>query len=182
MIPASARVAVIGAGPAGLTTARILQLHGIDVTVYDLDASAAARDQGGTLDMHPGTGRHALRAAGLWDAFTTLARPEGEQIRLVSRDGEVLFDAAPPGDGQGNPEIDRGRLRGLLVNSLTPAPSGGATNWSAPNPSATAATDSTSPTAPPPTPTSSWEATEPGPGCAAWWPRCSPGEISNRFA
>ncbi|MFF7979896.1 FAD-dependent oxidoreductase [Streptomyces sp. NPDC007901] len=114
------RIAVIGAGPGGLTCARILQHHGIDVAVHDSDASATARDQGGTLDMHPDTGQHALRAGGLWPGFTALARPEGERMRLVTRDGRVLFDAAPPQDGQGNPEIDRGQLRDLLLGSLTP--------------------------------------------------------------
>ncbi len=114
-----ARIAVVGAGPGGLVCARILQCHGIDVTVYDLDASATARDQGGTLDMHPGTGQHALRAAGLWDDFTPLARPEGEQWRLIGRDGQISLDAAPPQDGPARPEIDRGQLRGLLLGSLT---------------------------------------------------------------
>ncbi|MFC9845862.1 FAD-dependent oxidoreductase [Streptomyces sp. NPDC060223] len=116
-----ARIAVIGAGPGGLTCARILQRHGIDVTVHDLDASATSRNQGGTLDMQPGTGQDALHAAGLWDAFSALARPEGQQMRLVGRDGRILFDAAPTErDGQGNPEIDRGQLRGLLLDSLAP--------------------------------------------------------------
>ncbi|MEW2117348.1 NAD(P)/FAD-dependent oxidoreductase [Streptomyces sp. NPDC005474] len=114
------RIAVIGAGPGGLTCARILQRHGIDVAVYDTDASATARNQGGTLDMHPDTGQHALRVAGLWPGFTALARPEGEQMRLVARNGHILFDAAPPQDGQGNPEIDRGQLRDLLLGSLAP--------------------------------------------------------------
>ncbi|MFF7725861.1 FAD-dependent oxidoreductase [Streptomyces sp. NPDC008001] len=114
------RIAIIGAGPGGLTCARILQQHGIPVTVHDLDASRTTRNQGGTLDMHPDTGQHALREAGLWDAFTAISRPEGEQMRLVSRNGLVMFDAAPPQDGQGNPEIDRGQLRDLLLDSLTP--------------------------------------------------------------
>ena len=115
-----ARIAVIGAGPGGLICARGLQRHGIDVTVHDLDASASARGQGGTLDMHPGTGQHALRAAGLWDRFAALARPEGDQWRLLARDGGTLFDGAPPEEGQGNPEIDRGQLRALLLDSLAP--------------------------------------------------------------
>jgi 2-polyprenyl-6-methoxyphenol hydroxylase-like FAD-dependent oxidoreductase len=119
------RIAIIGAGPGGLTCARILQRHGIPVTVHDLDASRTSRNQGGTLDMHPDTGQHALHAAGLWDAFTALSRPEGEQIRLVSRDGQVVFDAAPAQDGQGNPEIDRGQLRDLLLDSLDP----GTVHW-----------------------------------------------------
>lgn len=70
--------------------------------------------------MHSDTGQHALHRAGLWDAFTALSRPEGEQMRLVSRNGQTVFDAAPPQDGQGNPEIDRGQLRDLLLDSLTP--------------------------------------------------------------
>ncbi|MBK3575917.1 FAD-dependent monooxygenase [Streptomyces sp. MBT65] len=112
------RIAVIGAGPGGLTCARVLQRHGIDVTVHDADESATARNQGGTLDMHPDTGQYALRAAGLWDEFTALARPEGEQMRLVDRAGRVVFDSAPPQDGAGNPEIDRGQLRTILLDSL----------------------------------------------------------------
>ncbi|NEA56121.1 FAD-dependent monooxygenase [Streptomyces sp. SID13666] len=116
------RIAIIGAGPGGLVCARILQQHGLTPTVYDLDASPTARDQGGTLDMHPESGQHALRAAGLLEEFLTLARPEGQQVRLVSRDGRVLFDAAPPGTDPevGNPEIDRGQLRDLLLDSLKP--------------------------------------------------------------
>lgn len=42
------RIAIIGAGPGGLLGARVLQLRGIDVVVYEADASVAARDPGGT--------------------------------------------------------------------------------------------------------------------------------------
>ncbi|MFF4354366.1 FAD-dependent oxidoreductase [Streptomyces sp. NPDC001530] len=116
------RIAIIGAGPGGLTCARILQRYGITATVYDLDASPTARNQGGTLDMHPDSGQNALREAGLLEDFLALARPEGQQMRLVSRDGRVLFDAVPPeaDTKDGNPEIDRGQLRDLLLDSLKP--------------------------------------------------------------
>ncbi|MEU2873591.1 NAD(P)/FAD-dependent oxidoreductase [Streptomyces olivoreticuli] len=116
------RIAIIGAGPGGLTCARILQQHGITAAVHDLDASRTARNQGGTLDMHPDSGQHALRAAGLWGDFLAQARPEGQQMRLVSRDGRILFDAIPPeaDTAEGNPEIDRGQLRDLLLDSLKP--------------------------------------------------------------
>lgn len=117
------RIAIIGAGPGGLTCARILQQHGITVTVHDLDASPTARDHGGTLDMHPDSGQHALRAAGLLDDFLARARPEGRQMRLVGRDAHILFNAIPPeaDPAEGNPEIDRGQLRSLLLDSLKPA-------------------------------------------------------------
>ncbi|MFI5671696.1 FAD-dependent oxidoreductase [Streptomyces sp. NPDC051704] len=120
------RIAIIGAGPGGLVCARILQRHGVAATVYDQDASRSARDQGGTLDMHADSGRRALREAGLLDEFQAWARPEGGQMRLAGRDGRVLLDAAPPGPDagadteDGNPEIDRGRLRDLLLDSLEP--------------------------------------------------------------
>ncbi|MFH8796131.1 FAD-dependent oxidoreductase [Streptomyces sp. NPDC017941] len=121
------RIAVIGAGPGGLTCARVLQQHGIAVTVHELDASPAARDQGGTLDMHPGSGQHALRAAGLLDEFRSLSRPEGQQMRLVGGDGRIVFDGIPPeaDTAEGNPEIDRGVLRRLLLESLEP----GTVHW-----------------------------------------------------
>ncbi|MEU9986852.1 NAD(P)/FAD-dependent oxidoreductase [Streptomyces sp. NPDC048045] len=116
------RIAVIGAGPGGLTCARILQQHGITAAVHDLDACRTVRSQGGTLDMHPDSGQRALREAGLWDDFLAQARPEGQQMRLVSRDGRILFDAIPPeaDTTEGNPEIDRGQLRDLLLDSLKP--------------------------------------------------------------
>ncbi|MYW00257.1 NAD(P)/FAD-dependent oxidoreductase [Streptomyces sp. SID3343] len=120
MSTAPVRIAIVGAGPGGLICARVLQRHGIAAAVYDLDTCPGARDQGGSLDMHPDTGAHALRAAGVWDAFRLLARPEGEQMRLVDRGGRVVFDAAAPETGHANPEIDRGQLRGLLLDSLTP--------------------------------------------------------------
>jgi 2-polyprenyl-6-methoxyphenol hydroxylase-like FAD-dependent oxidoreductase len=118
----SHRIAVIGAGPGGLTCARVLQRAGLDVTVHDLDASATARHQGGTLDMHPDTGQHALRTAGLIEAFAALARPEGEAVRLVDSAGRVLVDATPPTTelAERSPEIDRGQLRDLLLHSLRP--------------------------------------------------------------
>jgi 2-polyprenyl-6-methoxyphenol hydroxylase-like FAD-dependent oxidoreductase len=118
--PRNARISIIGAGPGGLTCARILQQHGIAVTVYDRDADAGARNQGGSLDLHADDGQLALREAGLIDAFWEVARPEGQQMRRWDTAGNILDDQIPDGDDRYKPEIDRGQLRDLLLNSLAP--------------------------------------------------------------
>ncbi|MFI2375589.1 FAD-dependent oxidoreductase [Streptomyces sp. NPDC018964] len=119
------RIAVIGAGPGGLTCARILQRHGIAVTVHDRDAGPDARDQGGTLDLHADNGQIALREAGLLEEFFELARPEGQEMRQLDPAGTVLFHHVPEPDERFKPEIDRGQLRDLLLGSLRP----GTVHW-----------------------------------------------------
>lgn len=115
------RIAVVGAGPGGLACARVLQRHDRDVTVYEREPSAAARGQGGTLDMHPGTGQLGLDRAGLLDQWRALSRPEGQEWRrLDPRTGETVAREFPTDDHDDRPEIDRGQLRGLLLDSLAP--------------------------------------------------------------
>ncbi|WP_433237171.1 FAD-dependent oxidoreductase [Streptosporangium sp. CA-135522] len=118
--PATARISIIGAGPGGLTCARILQKHGIPVTVYDRDPHPEARNQGGTLDLHADDGQLALREAGLIDEFFGLARPEGQEMRRLDPTGRILSHHVPAEDEFFKPEIDRGQLRNLLLNSLEP--------------------------------------------------------------
>lgn len=113
-------ISIIGAGPGGLTCARILQQHGIPVTVYDRDPHPAARNQGGTLDLHVDDGQLALREAGLLDEFFALARPEGQEMRKLDPAGRLLAHHVPAEGELFKPEIDRGQLRGLLLDSLKP--------------------------------------------------------------
>ncbi|MEU0517499.1 NAD(P)/FAD-dependent oxidoreductase [Streptosporangium sp. NPDC006007] len=117
-VPAAARISIIGAGPGGLTCARILRKHGIPVTVYDRDTHPEARDQGGTLDLHADDGQLALREAGLIEEFFKLARPEGQEMRLLDSTGRILGHHVPAEDELFKPEIGRGRLRDLLLSSL----------------------------------------------------------------
>ncbi|MFD6073806.1 FAD-dependent oxidoreductase [Amycolatopsis lurida] len=118
-------ISIIGAGPGGLTCARILQKHGVPVTVYDKDPHPQARNQGGTLDLHADDGQLALREAGLLDEFLALARPEGQEMRKLDPLGRLLAHHVPAAGEMFKPEIDRGQLRGLLLDSLEP----GAVHW-----------------------------------------------------
>jgi 2-polyprenyl-6-methoxyphenol hydroxylase-like FAD-dependent oxidoreductase len=114
------RIAIIGAGPGGLVCARVLQRHGIDVTAYDADASAGARDPGGTLDLHADSGQIALEDAGLLDEFFALARLEGQAKSRLDRDGTVLGTFVPDENDTEAPEIDRGQLRTMLAAHVRP--------------------------------------------------------------
>ncbi|MFI6850103.1 MULTISPECIES: NAD(P)/FAD-dependent oxidoreductase [unclassified Kitasatospora] len=118
--PTRARISIIGAGPGGLTCARILQRRGIAVTVYDRDPGPDARNQGGTLDLHADNGQIALREAGLLDEFFELARPEGQEMRQLDPVGTMTSHKVPEADEFFKPEIDRGQLRDLLLDSLQP--------------------------------------------------------------
>ncbi|KOV93612.1 FAD-dependent oxidoreductase [Streptomyces sp. NRRL B-3648] len=119
-------VAVVGAGLGGLTLARVLHVHGIEAALFDLEASAGARTQGGMLDIHEDSGQEALRAAGLYEEFLARVHPGGQATRVLDRHGTVHL--AEPDDGTGGrPEIDRGDLRALLLGSL-PA---GTVRWGA---------------------------------------------------
>ncbi|NEC68749.1 NAD(P)/FAD-dependent oxidoreductase [Streptomyces sp. SID9727] len=120
------RIAIVGAGPGGLTCARVLQRNGMDVTVYDLASGPDAGNQGGTLDLHEEDGQAALKEAGLLEEFTRLARPEGQEMRKFdAADGTLRFHHRPDDDQFAAPEIDRGQLRDLLLDSLTP----GTVHW-----------------------------------------------------
>jgi 2-polyprenyl-6-methoxyphenol hydroxylase-like FAD-dependent oxidoreductase len=113
MILKDKKVAIIGAGPVGLTMARLLQQKGIDVSIYERDRNPQARIWGGTLDLHAGSGQQAMQQAGLLEKYFATAIPMGRTI--TDEQGKVLFSVPPRYD---NPEINRNDLRTLLLESV----------------------------------------------------------------
>jgi tetracycline resistance monooxygenase len=113
------QVAIIGAGPVGLTMARLLQQKGANVTVYERDKDPEARLWGGTLDLHKHSGQLAMQNAGLLEQYYTRALPMG--VLLADEQGKILsVKEIAPGQAHDNPEINRNNLRKILLDSLTP--------------------------------------------------------------
>lgn len=111
------KIVIIGGGPVGLTTARILQINGADVTVYERDVNAQARTSGGTLDIHADSGQKAIEKANLMTEFYQYARPTGE--KMADMHGNITSDEMPTEEnGYQRPEIDRNDLRKMMLDNL----------------------------------------------------------------
>ncbi|WP_326983892.1 NAD(P)/FAD-dependent oxidoreductase [Chryseobacterium sp. MYb264] len=111
------KVAIIGAGPVGLTMARLLQQNGANVNVFERDQDAETRIWGGTLDLHKDSGQIAMKKAGLLEQYYKAALPMG--INMADEKGNILstIEVAPEHQFD-NPEINRNDLRTILLKSL----------------------------------------------------------------
>lgn len=126
MLIENKKVAIIGGGPGGLTLARLLQLKGADVKVYERDVNKEVRVQGATLDLHYESGLKAIEAADLMDPFKQKYRPGADKGRVIDKHANIIFDEHTIeykkdfGSESFRPEIDRGDLRDLLLDALKP--------------------------------------------------------------
>lgn len=109
------KIAIIGAGPCGLTLARLLEIKGIDYIVYERDEAPESTNIGGSLDIHRETGQLALQECGLFDIFKQRARYEDTVFTIADKTGERLLEL---GQGRDAPEIDRTELRRILLDSI----------------------------------------------------------------
>ena len=81
--------------------------------------------QGANVDLHYDSGLKVIKAAGLLDAFKVNYMKGADKTRMVDKDGNVCFeeynDEADNFDNEFfRPEIDRGVLRNVLLDSLLP--------------------------------------------------------------
>ena len=113
-------VAIVGAGPGGATLGRLLQMRGFNVKVFERDASATARPQGGSLDLRPDSGQRAIDAAKLSDVFARFSRDEAKAFKMIDSDGNEMPGMGEETHEDAGPEIDRKDLRQLLIDSLAP--------------------------------------------------------------
>jgi 2-polyprenyl-6-methoxyphenol hydroxylase-like FAD-dependent oxidoreductase len=110
-------VTIVGAGLGGLTLARVLHLHNVPVTVYEAEASAGARTQGGQLDLHEHNGQLAIHIADLDEEYRSILHGGGAAQRVADRHAVFLGDV--PDDGSmAKPEALRGDIRRILLDSL----------------------------------------------------------------
>lgn len=111
------KIAIIGAGPAGLMLARILHVNDIPCTIFERDRSPSERSiLGGSLDLHKGSGQEAIRQGGLWDQTSALLRWDAQAYKISDPAGNLWVDVKDI--DLGRPEISRPDLHRVLYESL----------------------------------------------------------------
>ena len=118
-------IAIIGAGPAGLTLARLLQLQGATVAVYEQGTEANITARGGILELHAGSGLKAMTATGLTDQLNLISRPESARLKMYDKYKALILEIPPAATAGHEPEADRKDLYKALLGSLVP----GTVHW-----------------------------------------------------
>ena len=115
------RVGIIGGGPGGLMLGLLLQHQGFEVNIFEKAGLNVNTDRGGSLDIHDDSGQLPLQQAGIIDKFKARARFDGEDTRVLDKNGNVYYEAlVDPQIEGGRPEIDRGELCDIIFEQLKP--------------------------------------------------------------
>ena len=126
MLLQNKEIAIVGAGPGGLTLTKLLQLKGANVKLYERDFDKNARVQGSPLDLHDESGLAAIRKANLLNEFKQNFLPRADRKLITNERAEIFFSDHDTkleenfGSEYFRPEIDRGTLRKILLESLHP--------------------------------------------------------------
>jgi 2-polyprenyl-6-methoxyphenol hydroxylase-like FAD-dependent oxidoreductase len=116
------RIAIIGAGPGGLTLANLLKKSSIPYSIYDLRPlpdPSTTHIPSGSLDLHAESGLLALEACGLLPSLEALSADCTEDMILADKDGIVRYE--DDGGPRGRPEVSRNSLTDLLLSTISPA-------------------------------------------------------------
>ncbi|KAM9968112.1 hypothetical protein ACTFIW_002546 [Dictyostelium discoideum] len=115
------KIVICGGGMSGLGLARVLQLKGCkNVKVYERSTHKYSRLQGSSLDLHANLGQKLIIAAGLQEQFAAFSRPDGECFSFCDKGGNLKIRKPYLKIASKRPEIDRGDLRDILMDSLLP--------------------------------------------------------------
>src|SRR5450631_432074 len=91
MLLQNKKIAIVGAGPGGLTLAKLLQLAGASVKLYERDLDKHARVQGSPLDLHEESGLAAIRKANLLNEFKQNFLPRADRKKITNEQAEIFF-------------------------------------------------------------------------------------------
>jgi 2-polyprenyl-6-methoxyphenol hydroxylase-like FAD-dependent oxidoreductase len=115
-------IAIIGAGPAGLTLASLLHKNNVPFKVYDARPPASPdllSLPSGSLDLHEESGLLAVEACGLTPAFEALPGVCTEKMLVADQHGVLKYQ--DEGHGDTRPEVPRNALINLLLSSIPPS-------------------------------------------------------------
>ena len=98
----------------------LLQQQGYEVSIFEKAGLDVNRDRGGSLDIHEESGQLPLKETGIINRFRELARFEGEDTRVLDKNGKVYYEeTADPEVEGGRSEIDRGELCDIIIEQLS---------------------------------------------------------------